>query len=110
MNEVKVESCSRVKDENGSLALCEVEVRRIWKNYFKDFYNEDTQEEVGVHMCGYDGVQRGNCFGGEPFRKIEIEDRIKQLRYGKAAGKDEVTEEMVKGGGDGGGELDLEAV
>ena len=51
-------------------------------------------------MCGYDGVRRGNYFGGEPIRKIEVEEKVKKLKNGKAAGKDEVTEEMVKGGGD----------
>ena len=49
-------------------------------------------------MCGYDGVQRGNYFGGEPIRKIEVEERVKKLKNGKVAGKDKVTEEMVKGG------------
>ena len=51
-------------------------------------------------MCGYDGDRRGNCFGGEPIKKIEVEERVKKLKNGKAAGKDEVTKEMVKGGGD----------
>ena len=57
-------------------------------------------------MCGYDGVRRGNYFGGEPIRKIEVEEKVKKLKNGKAAGKDEVIEEVVKGGGG----LDLEAV
>ena len=70
------------------------------KKYLKDLYNVDTQEQVVVHMCGYDGFRRGNCFGGEPIRKIGVEERVKKLKNGKAAGKDEVTEEMVKGGGD----------
>ena len=65
--------------------------------YFKDLYNVDTQEQVGVHMCGYDGVRRGNYFEGEPIRKTEVEEKVKS---GKAASKDEVTEEMVKGGSD----------
>ena len=51
-------------------------------------------------MCGYDGVRRRNCFGGEPIRKIEVEERVKKLKNGKAAGKNDVTEEMVKGGDD----------
>ena len=70
------------------------------KKYLKDLYNVDTQEEVEVHMYDYDGVQRGNSFGGEPIRKIEVEERVKKHNDRKAAGKDEVTEEMVKCGGD----------
>ena len=60
--------------------------------------NVDTQEEVAVHMCGFDGVRRGNHFRGEPIRKPEVEDRVKKLKHGKATGKDEVTRERVKGG------------
>ena len=70
-------------------------MRRIWKKYFKDLYNVDTQEEVGVHMCGYDGVRRENYFGGEPIRKIEVEERVEKLKNGKVAGKDKATEEMA---------------
>ena len=33
-------------------------------------------------------------------RKIEVEERVKKLENRKSEGKDEVTEEMVKGGGD----------
>ena len=47
-------------------------------------------------MYGYDGVWRGNYFGREPIRKIEVEEKVKKLKNGK----DEVTEEMVKGGGE----------
>ena len=35
--------------------------------------------------------------------------RVGKLKNGKAAGNDEITGEMIKGGGDSGG-LDLEAI
>ena len=28
------------------------------EDYFEDLYNIDTKEEVTVHMCGFDGIQR----------------------------------------------------
>ena len=34
----------------------EVEMQRIWEEYFEDLYNTDTQEHIAVHMCGFDGV------------------------------------------------------
>ena len=77
--------------------------------YFGDLYNIDTQEQVAVHTCVFDGVRRGNDFGGEPFRRTEFEVRVGKLKNGKAAGMDEVTGEMIKGGSDSRG-LDLEAV
>ena len=91
----KVESCSRVKDGNGRLAHGEDEVRKIWKEHFEDIYNIDTQEEAAVHMCAFDGIQRGNYFGG-----AEVEVRVGMLKNGKSTGKDEITGEMIKGGGD----------
>ena len=51
-------------------------------------------------MCGFDGVLRGKYFGGEWIRRTEIEVKLRKLENGKVTGKDEVTEEMIKGGGD----------
>ena len=67
-------------------------------------YNIDTKEKVAVHMCGFDGIQRDNYFGGEPIRRTEVEVRVGKLKNGKAAGKDDFKREKIKGGG-----LDLEA-
>ena len=33
-------------------------------------------------------------------RRNEVEARVRKFKNGKTAGKDEVTEEMIKGGGD----------
>ena len=51
-------------------------------------------------MCGFAGIQRGNYFIGELIRRIEVEKRVGMLKNGKVAAKDDVTGEMVKGGGD----------
>ena len=40
-----MESCSRLKDGNWRLAQWEDKARKIWKKYFEDLYNIDTQEE-----------------------------------------------------------------
>ena len=100
VNGGKVESCSRAKDGKRRLALSEVEVRRIWKKYYKELYNVDTQEEVPVHVCGFTGVWRGNYFGGKPIRKTEVEERVMKIKNGKTACNDEITGEMIPGGGD----------
>ena len=45
-----MESCSKIKNGNGRLALVEVEVQRIWKEHFEDLYRylgiERTEVEV----------------------------------------------------------------
>ena len=91
----KVESCSRKKDRNWRLVQGENEVQKMWKEYFEDLYNIDTQEQDAVYMCSFDGSQRGNYFG-----KAEVEVRVGKLKNGKAAGKDEITGEIIIGGGD----------
>ena len=72
----KVESCSRIKDRNGRLAQGEDEKQRIWKDYLEYLYNIDTQEQVSVHMFGFDGIQKGNYFGGGPIGRAEVEVRV----------------------------------
>ena len=96
----KVESCSRIKNGNVRLAQGEDEVRRIWKKYFEELYNIDAQEKVAVHMCDFDGIQRGNYFGGDPTERAEVLVRVGKLKSGKAADKDRITGGMIKGGGD----------
>ena len=84
------------------VALGEDEVRRIliWK-YFEDLHNMDTQEEIAVHICGFDDVQRRDYIEGEPSRKAEVEAIIKKLlKNGKSEDKYEVTRKMIKSGGD----------
>ena len=63
-------------------------------------YNINTQEAVAVHMCGFDGIRRHNYFEGEPIGRAEVEVRVGKLKDGKTAGNDEITGEMIKGGGD----------
>ena len=40
----KVKGCSRIKVGNGRLVQGDDEVQRIWKEYFEDLHNIDTQE------------------------------------------------------------------
>ena len=75
-------------------------MRRIWKEYFEDLYDIDTQELVAVHMCGFDEVSRSNYYRGEPIGRAEDEVIVGKLKNGKAAVKDEITGEMIKGEGD----------
>ena len=91
-----MESCTRINDGNRRLAQGKDEMRRIWKEYFEDLYNIDTQEQI----CGSDGIWRGNYFRGEPTGRAEVEVRVGKFKSGKAACKEEFTGGMIKGGGD----------
>ena len=65
-------------------------MRRIWRKYFEDLYNIHTQEYVPIHMCRFDGIHRGNYFGGEPIGRDEVEGRVEKLKNGKNASKDKI--------------------
>ena len=47
-------------------------------------------------MYSFDMVRRGNYFGGEPIRRIEVEVKVRKIKNGKATGKNNVTAEMIK--------------
>ena len=49
-------------------------------------------------MCSFDGIRRVNYFGGEPIGRAEVEVRVCKVKNGKAAGKNKITGEMIKGG------------
>ena len=51
-NGEKVENSNRIKDGNEKLALEEAKVRRIWRAYYEDLYNINTQEQVAILLCG----------------------------------------------------------
>ena len=105
-----MESCRRIKDGNGRLTQGEDEVRKIRKEYFESLYNINTLEEVAVHICGFDGIRRGNYFGGKSVGRADVQVRVGKLKNGKVAGKDNITGEMIKDGGVQDGGLDLEAM
>ena len=51
-------------------------------------------------MYSFNGIRRGNYFKGEPVGIAKFGVRAGMLKNGKAACKDEITGEMIKGGGD----------
>ena len=51
-------------------------------------------------MCGFDGIRRGNYFGGETIGGVEVEVRVRKLKNENPAGIYEITGEMIKDGGD----------
>ena len=81
------------------MAQGEDKAKKIWKEYFEDVCNVNTQKEVAVHMCGFDKFKRGNYIR-EPIGRAEVEVRVGKLKNGKAVGKDKITGEIIKGGGD----------
>ena len=85
------------QDVNGNRKLFWKEVRKAnggkvenYNEHYEDLYNTDTKEQVAFHLCGFNGVWRGNYFRGEQIRRMEVEVRVGKLKNGKAKGKDEM--------------------
>ena len=51
-------------------------------------------------MYGFDGIWKCNYFREVSIRRAEVEVRERNLRNVKATGKDDISGEMIKGGGD----------
>ena len=60
VNGRKRESCSTIKGGNRRLELVENKVPRIWKHYSEDLSNMNIQEQVEIHACGFNAVQRND--------------------------------------------------
>ena len=49
-------------------------IQKTWKEYFEDPFNVDTEKWVAVNVwfSGFNGVRRGNYFGGKPVNWAEV--------------------------------------
>ena len=51
------------------------------KRNLEDLYYINTQEQFAVLMYGFDGIRRGNYFGGETIGRVEV--RVGKLKNGR---------------------------
>ena len=50
--------------------MVEDEFRRTRKNYFEDEYNMDTQEQSGLNVGVFSGVQKANVLEGSQLGRL----------------------------------------
>ena len=60
----------------------------------------DAYQPCGGGRRGQFNIKKYIYFGGEPIESTEVESRVGKPKNGKAVGKDEITGEIIKGGGD----------
>ena len=87
-------------NRNGVFVTDEMDVRGVWKEHFENLHNINSNDEVLVNVCGFDGTRRNRYFGDEVISKEEVMGRVRKLKNGKSAGIDEITGEMIKNGGE----------
>ncbi|XP_066952522.1 uncharacterized protein [Macrobrachium rosenbergii] len=85
-----------IEDENGNILTEKEEVKRRWKEYFSQLLN--TENEYG-ELENVPPVEEPTA----NMRESEVENAKKRGKVNKAAGKSEVTIEMIKALGNLGG-------
>ena len=54
------------------------------------------EEEIVSHMLEFNGDRKGKYFGEEPLHRTEMEGRTIKIKKGKATGKDEFSEAIIR--------------
>ncbi len=85
--------------ENGELVRGESELKGVWKGYFEQLMNNDTEGMAVIITMGIE-AGRGRLPIQREIGRVEVEKAIARLKCGKAAGMDGITAEMLKYGGD----------
>src|SRR5678815_4077047 len=76
----------------------EMDEKGVWKEHFENLHNINSNEEVIVNVCGFDGARGNRYFGDEVISKEEVMGRERMLKNGKSEGIDEIPGEMIKKG------------
>jgi len=90
-----------IKDREGRVVMGREEEGAVWGRYFKSLLNEGSEERAVVEgeweeeLRGVENVEEGSG----RITMIEVEETIKKLKKGKAAGRDGIMGEMIRAGG-----------
>ena len=89
---------SVIKDKSGVLLTETDEIQKRWTDYDRDLYNYDIKTDTSIlnevqESISHDSVET------EPGITIhEVEDAIRTMKVGKAAGVDNIHAELLKTG------------
>ena len=89
-----------VKDVNGQLLTEERAVNRRWAEHFEGLLNFEDDREARITAIAFEqGVPRMGRCNNSLVAKGEVEEALKIMRTGKAAGRDGIAPECLKKGG-----------
>ncbi|XP_068229351.1 uncharacterized protein [Palaemon carinicauda] len=85
---------STIQDEAGNCLTEEEDVLKRWTEYCSDLYNYQTNGNPSVTSC-----HKSSNNDDFPVQREEVEEAIRSLNHGKAAGVDNIPAELIKHGG-----------
>ncbi len=88
-----------MRGEDGEHVGDESELKGLWKGYFEQLMNNETEGEAVVTSMRIE-AGRGRVPMQREIGRLEVECAIVRLKCGKAAGVDGITAVMLKYGGD----------
>ena len=87
LNKKKWYISSWVKDEDGTVLMEQGQIKRRWTEYINGLYSDTERKDRPA-------IQKQTT--GNPIRRDEIRDAMKQMKRKKAVGKDEIAFEMIE--------------
>ena len=97
----KVDKTSAIEDENGTLLTDSRKIQNRWTEYIRNLYNHPINTDDAIlEKLANEGPGQGTGDNEPEILRSEIEEAIKYLKNGKAAGIDNITAELLKNGGD----------
>lgn len=86
---------STIQDKEGHCLTENQDILNRWTEYCSDLYNHQTHRDPSVLTC-----QESTNNDDYPILREEVEQAIKSLKSGKAAGVDNIPAELIKHGGE----------
>ncbi len=89
----------RMRGEDGELVRGGSKLKGMWKGYFEQLLDNKAEGEAVVTSMGTE-AGRGRVPIQREIGRSEVEKAVARIKWGKAAGMDGITVEMMKYGGD----------
>ncbi|XP_068245324.1 uncharacterized protein [Palaemon carinicauda] len=86
---------STIRDKAGNCLTEEEDILKRWIEYCSDLYNYQTNGDPNVTSC-----HKSSNNDDFPVLREEVEEAMRSLKHGKAAGVDSILAELIEHGGE----------
>ncbi|KAJ4441008.1 hypothetical protein ANN_10857 [Periplaneta americana] len=82
------------KNKDGNLIIGELQVLKVWTEYFNDLLSSGGQEDININI---------SCFEPDPYMPVPtntmVYDAIRKMKNSRAPGEDSINADLIKKGG-----------